>query len=198
MNEEPRFSQLVLASGSAGRAELMRRLGLAFEQIPADIDEDPIDGESPLQLVQRLAREKAAAVAASRPEAAVIGSDQVAVFDGEPASKPETAERARAMLARYSGGEVTFLTAVHVTGPSGFDDDLFVDTTVVSFRSLGSEEIARYVALDQPLDCAGCFRIESLGPALFRQVTSTDPTALQGLPLIFLSRALRRRGAALP
>ncbi len=175
----------------------MRRLGLDFEQSPADIDERARAGETPVALAQRLAREKACVVAERYPDAIVIGSDQVAVFEGEATGKPGTAESARAHLARFSGGTVTFLTAVCVIGPGG-EKDRFLDETEVAFRELGEDEIARYVAADDPVQCAGSFKVESLGPTLFRFVRSDDPTALQGLPLIRLATALRRLGLALP
>lgn len=198
MNEEPRNSALILASGSAARRELLARLRLPFEVIPADIDESPAEGESPAALVERLARGKAAAVAALHPGAAVIGSDQVAVFDGIATSKPGSVERARADLERFSGQEVTFLTGVSVQRKASGSDHWFMDRTVVRFRDLGSDEIARYVAADDPLACAGAFKIESLGPALFREVRTTDPTGLPGLPLIGLCRCLRAMGFELP
>lgn len=198
MSDKPRYSSLILASGSAPRAELLARLNLPFERVPADIDESPLPGESPVDLVERLSRGKAAAVARSHPDALVIGSDQVAVFDGEATSKPGTVERARERLRRFSGHSVTFLTGVAVQDARGHCDDYFLDTTTVDFRDLEHDEIERYIAADDPLQCAGVFKVESLGPVLFRAVRSEDPTALPGLPLIGLARVLRRHGFALP
>jgi len=197
-SRNPAPSSLVLASGSASRKALLARLGLPFDTDPADIDETPKPGESPRDLVERLARAKAETVAARHPDALVIGSDQVAVHDGEATSKPGTAARARTMLQRYSGGEVTFLTAVCLVRRRTDCVDAFMDETVVAFRTLGAEEIARYVAEDDPRQCAGCFKIEALGPTLFRGVRSTDPTALPGLPLIRLAEGLRAQGMRLP
>lgn len=198
MNEEPRDLPLILASGSAARRALLERLGLPFEIISADIDENPLDGETPESLVMRLARNKASAVALDNPDAIVIGSDQVAAFNGEATSKPGSAERAREYLARFSGQRITFLTGVCVQWRAKAEEHHFTDHTVVQFRDLSNAEIERYVALDDPLACAGAFKVESLGPTLFTEVLSKDPTGLPGLPLIGLSRCLRELGFALP
>ncbi len=198
MNEEPRNYPLILASGSTARRALLARLGIPFEVIPADIDEAAMAGEAPEALVTRLARGKAALIAAAHPHAVVIGSDQVAVFNGEAGSKPGTAAQARADLNRFSGQQITFLTGVNVQCPAMNTEHAFVDRTDVVFRTLSNAEIERYVALDDPLACAGSFKIESLGPSLFDEVRSADPTALPGLPLIGLCRCLREVGFALP
>lgn len=198
MNEEPRNFPLILASGSTARRELLSRLGLPFDAIPADIDEDALNGETPVELVERLARSKAALVADANPGSVVIGSDQVAVFNGKASSKPGSASRARAYLARFSGQQITFLTGVSVQcRESGFDQ-WFIDRTEVQFRTLDEDEIRRYIALDEPLACAGSFKIEAMGPVLFEEVRSSDPTGLPGLPLIGLSRCLRDVGYVLP
>lgn len=198
MTDKPTFSSLVLASGSAPRRDLLARLGLPFSIDPADIDERPRPGERPADLVERLSIGKARAVAARRPGALVIGSDQAAVFGGVALGKPGTAARAREQLARFSDREVTFLTGVCVHDASTGNERYRLDTTRVRFRPLRREEIARYVAKDAPLQCAGAFKVESLGPSLFESVRSEDPTALQGLPLIQLSKLLREAGCALP
>lgn len=198
MTDKPTFSRIVLASGSAARRELLDRLGISFLVDPADIDETPGPGEAPAALVERLARSKARAVAERRPGALIIGSDQLAVFEGVSLGKPGTAERARQQLARFSGREVTFLTGVCVLDTSRVEEQYALDTTTVRFRALGEEEIARYVAQDRPLACAGAFKVESLGPSLFESVHSEDPTGLQGLPLIRLSALLRKAGCTLP
>lgn len=198
MTDKPRNFDLILASGSTARVELLGRLGLPFERIPADIDETPLAGETPVVLVERLSREKAAAVAARRPGALVIGSDQAAVFEGEILGKPGTAERARAQLRRFSGREVVFLTGVSLRGLDAGIDDYVLDETTVRFRDLDDDEIDRYVAREDPVHCAGAFKVEALGPVLFEEVRSSDPTGLVGLPLIALARLLRRQGLALP
>lgn len=195
---EPRFSGIILASQSPSREALLRRLGLPFRQVPAHIDETPRPGEPPLELAQRLARSKADAIAREHPDSLVIGSDQVPVFEGEPLGKPGTRERGRRQLQRFSGNEVVFFTAVTVqVREAGFEES-FVDTTTVRFRSLDAAEIDRYLEADDPLQCAGSFKVESLGPSLFEWVRSEDPTALPGLPLIRLTHLLRRAGCTLP
>ncbi len=198
MTAKPIICDLVLASGSAIRAELLGRLGLPFVQDSADIDETPMTSESPRDLAERLAREKALAVTSRHPGACVIGSDQVAVFHGEPTGKPGTAARARAALERFSGGEVTFVTGVRVLCPERDFDAGFIDTTVVKFRHLDAGEIERYVDRDDPTMCAGSFKVESLGPSLFEWVRSEDPTGLPGLPLIRLAALLREAGYVVP
>lgn len=198
MSIEPRFSGIILASQSPIRAELLQRLGLPFTQVPAHIDESPHPGESPRDLSRRLAHGKAAAIGALHPDALVIGSDQVPVFEEIPLGKPGTLERGREQLIRFSGEEVRFYTAVSVQGPGAGFEGSFVDTTDVRFRALRTDEIDRYLAADDPLQCAGSFRVESLGPTLFEWVRSDDPTALPGLPLIRLSHLLREAGCTLP
>lgn len=192
---------LILASTSAYRRALLERLGLPFAVARPDVDETPQPGESPQTLAVRLARAKAEAVLAGAEAgggaAWVIGSDQVAELDGEPLGKPGTAERAVAQLGAMSGREVRFLTALCVAGPDGrrFES---LDVTTVRFRSLSTDEIARYVECERPLDCAGSFKSEGLGIALFESIDSRDPTALIGLSLIDTARALRAAGFAVP
>lgn len=189
---------LILASTSRYRRALLARLGLPFECVAPDVDESSLPGESPPALAARLARLKAEAVAARHPAAVVIGSDQVAVRGEEVLGKPGTVGRCREQLRRSSGREVTFLTAVHVIdGPAGASES-HTDVTRVRFRVLSDDEIARYVERDQPLDCAGGFKAESLGIALFERIESADPTGLTGLPLAWLCGALRRAGCQVP
>lgn len=188
---------LVLASASPYRRVLLERLGLPFRQCPADIDETPRRGESPADLVMRLAREKARTVAAAETGAIVIGSDQVAVRGDDILGKPADAEDAMAQLAHSAGRQVEFLTGVCVLAPGRMDDpEEHMDITRVVFRPLDAAEIRRYVERERPLDCAGSFRAEGLGIALFERIDSQDPTGLIGLPLIWLAQALRRLGLA--
>lgn len=198
MPDETVFPQLILASASPYRAELLGRLGLPFEIVTAGVDESPLDHEAPDQLVMRLAQAKAAAVAASHPDAVVIGSDQVAVHHGRILGKPGNKELAIQQLARFSGSVVQFLTSVMVLQPGGRAAGNSVVETRVEFRQLGEEEIHRYIESDRPLDCAGSFKAESLGPALFRSMFSQDPTAIIGLPLIETCRLLRIAGFQVP
>ena len=185
---------LILASTSPYRADLLGRLGLDFGILAPGVDESPRAGEAPRARALRLARAKAKAVAVQRPGSWVIGSDQVADLEGHVLGKPGDAERCRAQLAAESGRVVEFHTAVvllrHETRPE-FEH---VDRTAVRFRRLTADEIARYVELDRPFDCAGGFRSEGLGAALFESMETCDPAALVGLPLIWLAGALRAAG----
>ncbi|TWT20088.1 septum formation inhibitor Maf [Luteimonas marina] len=189
--------RLILASTSRYRAELLARLRLPFDTARPEVAETPLPGEPPASLALRLAAAKAAAVAAEHPEAVVIGSDQVASCDGRVLGKPGAREAAIAQLQAMSGSDVVFLTAVAVAGP-GAAIEHALDTTTVRFRPLADDTIARYVDAETPLDCAGSFKCEGLGIALFEAIDSRDPTALVGLPLIATARLLRARGFALP
>lgn len=190
--------RLVLASTSAYRRELLERLGLPFTVAAPHVDETPLPGELPVDLVSRLARAKAEAVAARQMASLVIGSDQLAVCGDEVLGKPGSGERAVAQLQRLSGRHVTFYTAVHVRNSATGAHDGHLDVTRVQFRTLSDDEIERYVARDKPYHCAGGFKVESLGISLFKRVESQDPTALIGLPLIWLADALRRHGFKVP
>ena len=187
---------LILASTSRYRRELLERLRLPFQVAQPQVDETPQSGESPVALAQRLALAKAQAVAEQWPEAWVIGSDQVAALGAQPLGKPGTPDRAMAQLGAMSGREIQFHTALALV--RGGTVLQAMDTTRVSFRNLQPEEINRYVAAELPLDCAGSFKCEGLGIALFDSIESRDPTALVGLPLIALSRLLREAGFTLP
>jgi len=191
-------SALVLASGSVHRRQLLERLGLPFECAPPGVDEAPLAGESPAALATRLARAKALAVARERNDAIVIGSDQVALRGEQVLGKPGDAERCRAQLAASSGCELTFLTAVCVVAAGGAQTFEHIDRTIVQMRVLDHAEIARYVAQDRPWDCAGGFKAESLGVALVSRIETVDPTALTGLPLIWLAGVLRDCGLSVP
>lgn len=189
--------RIVLASGSRYRRAQIAQLGLAVDAIAPDIDESDLPGESPAAAAARLAQAKAAHIAAHHPDALVIGSDQVADLHGQRLGKPGTASRAIAQLRACSGQTVQFHTALCVLAP-GHAPMQHLDRTDVAFRTLQDDEIARYVAREQPLDCAGSFKVEGLGICLFEHVRSEDPSALIGLPLIALARILRTAGTALP
>jgi septum formation protein len=193
----PELPRIVLASTSSYRRQLLERLGLPFEAMPPAVDETRLPGEEAERLCVRLARLKAEAVARQFPDALVIGSDQVAVRDAQILGKPGTEDSCRQQLADSSGRELAFLTAVHVINARHWQDS-HLDRTVVRFRPLTRMEIERYVARERPLDCAGGFKVESLGIALFESVESRDPTALTGLPLIWLAGVLRRAGHEVP
>ncbi len=197
-SSEKSYHPLILASGSRYRAELLGRLGLEFTQVAAAIDESALPGENPADLATRLARAKAGRVARDASAATIIGSDQVATVDGALLGKPNTIEAAHRQLGECSGKRSTFLTAVCVISPSLPEPVEHVDETVVVFRDLTTTDITRYVAREPALDCAGGFKAEALGISLFREITTRDPTALTGLPLIWLAAALRRCGYRLP
>lgn len=191
---EPR---LLLASTSPYRRELLARLRLPFEVRRPDVDETPVPGEAPEALARRLAGLKAAAVAAQAPGAWVIGSDQVAAFGGRLLGKPGDRATAIAQLLAMSGREVRFVTAVALM--RGEEPPLIrTDDTRVRFRTLDPAGIERYVDAERPFDCAGSFKCEGLGIALFDAIETRDPTALVGLPLIATADLLRRAGFALP
>lgn len=183
---------LILASTSPYRRELLARLRLPFEAVASQVDETALPGEAPAALAERLALAKARAVAAQRPGAVVIGSDQVADLDGETIGKPGTHEVATAQLRRMSGREVIFQTAVAVVAP-GLAAIERAEVRV-RFRELSDAAIEAYLKADRPYDCAGSAKVESLGIALLEAVVSDDPTALIGLPLIRTCALLRRAG----
>lgn len=189
-------ADLVLASTSPYRRELLGRLRLPFDTVRPEVDETPLADEAPDALALRLAAAKAAAVLVLRPAARVIGSDQVADFEGVALGKPGNREAAIAQLAAMSGHTVAFHTAVAVATHDAVATAL--DTTLVRFRSLGRDEIERYIDLEQPFDCAGSFKSEGLGISLFDAIESRDPTALVGLPLLHTARLLRESGLRLP
>jgi septum formation protein len=190
--------RLVLASTSPYRRQLLERFGQRFTVAAPEVDESSLPGETPIDLVNRLARAKAEVVARRNPRSIVIGSDQVAVFGREIIGKPGNPERCIEQLKAVSGQRLTFHTAVHVIQSDSGSNDSHLDITTVHFRKLSAEEITRYVARERPVNCAGGFKAEGLGITLFDRIDSQDPTALIGLPLIWLSAALRKAGLALP
>jgi len=189
----PAHPRLILASTSRYRRELLERLRLPFDVVAPDVDETPWAGETPPALARRLALAKAQAVARLHPAAVVIGSDQVADLDGVPVGKPGSHDRATAQLRAMSGRSVVFQTAVAVVGPATSPQEALVAVTV-RFRSLSDAEIDTYLRTEQPYDCAGSAKCETLGIALLDAIESDDPTALVGLPLIRTSAMLRACG----
>ena len=190
----PAQRPLILGSSSRYRRELLERLRLPFTVQSPDLDESALPLEAPAALAQRLALAKAHAVAALHPDAVVIGSDQVADLDGEPIGKPGTHERAVAQLRRMRGRAVVFQTAVavvcHATGYVG----TALAPVTVRFRALTDAEIEHYLRTEEPYDCAGSAKCETLGIALLDAIDSDDPTALVGLPLIRTCALLRAAG----
>ncbi len=186
--------RLYLASTSRYRADLLTRLGVPFAVEAPRVDEARLAGEKPVDLALRLARAKAAAVAVRHPDCWALGADQVAVCAGRVLGKPGDARNCREQLQASSGQVVEFHTAAVLHRLEPRDDREHVDLTIVRFRSLSPSEIARYVELDRPFDCAGGFRSEGLGIALFDAIEASDPAALIGLPLIWVASALRAAG----
>ena len=191
---------LVLASTSPYRRDLLARLGLPFTVAAPTCDEDAIKAEGqPVQaLVARLARLKAASVPPPSARCLIIGSDQAAEIDGEILGKPGTVAAAEAQLARLAGREHRLVTAVAVLDPASGRLGEALDVHHLTLRPLQADEIRRYVAQDRPLDCAGAYRIEGLGISLFEAISGADFTAIVGLPLLALSRLLREAGVPVP
>ncbi|MCC7380285.1 MAG: septum formation protein Maf [Deltaproteobacteria bacterium] len=189
---------LVLASTSAYRRAQLDRLGVPYVAAAHQADESVTPERASLDEVARfLARAKAESLAARFPEAWIIGSDQLVDLDGERLGKPGSVAAAEAQLARLAGRAHRLLTAVALRAPSG-TVEVSLDAHVMQMRSIGAEEIRRYVAADQPIDCAGAYKIEARGIALFEAVEGSDHTAIVGLPLIALTTMLRRAGFLVP
>jgi septum formation protein len=190
--------RIVLASTSRYRAELLRRLLDDFEQVAPDVDEQPLPGESPAARAGRLAAAKAAVVSEMRRDAVVIGSDQVAALGETILHKPGSRDKAHEQLCASSGNVVDFHTGLCVFDGRDGQLQTHLDRTRVVFRSLSDVEIRRYLAREHPFDCAGSFKSEGSGIALFERIETEDPTALIGLPLIALARLLRDAGFPVP
>lgn len=193
-------ARLILGSSSVYRKELLSRLGLPFEVMTPDIDETALPGETPSATALRLAQQKAAAIAAKAPGALIIGSDQVATLDGEQIGKPGNHANAMLQLQKMRGREVIFHTALCLfdcrSGISSPQIQLENIQTFVTFRDLPDTELDAYLRIEQPYDCAGSAKNEGLGIAILGKITSSDPTALTGLPLIALTSMLRRANIA--
>lgn len=188
------MSALVLASSSHWRRQLLDRLGLPYVCASPDIDETPRPDESPEALVHRLALSKASRLAQDYPSHLIIGSDQVAVFEGEILGKPGSEAKARETLTRFSGQRVHFLTGLALLDTAQGTHTVCHEQYDVVFRRLSEREITNYVAREQPLDSAGSFRMEGLGITLFDKLEGDDPNTLIGLPLIRLCQMLRDAG----
>jgi len=187
---------LILASTSPYRRALLERLGVPFEVVRPGTSEDPLARETPRDRALRLSGAKAKAVASQRPEAVVIGSDQVASVGSRVLDKPGDADNCRSQLSMLSAQTARFHTGCAVIANG--ERLIHLDTTSVTFRTLTPEEINRYIEREKPFDCAGGFKAEALGITLFDSIESRDPTALVGLPLIWLASALRSVGYTLP
>jgi septum formation protein len=186
--------QLILASTSVYRRQLLERLRMPFTVVASDVDEAALPNESSKQLACRLALAKAQAVASLHPNSVVIGSDQVADLNGEALGKPETHARAVAQLQRMRGQTVIFQTAVAVVcQATGFAETELAQVKV-QFKPLTDAQIERYLLTEQPYDCAGSAKSEGLGITLLTHIDNDDPTALVGLPLIRTCRLLEAAG----
>jgi septum formation protein len=190
--------ELILASTSRYRRDLLERLGIPFRAVAPACDEEALKDLAlkPRALAEKLALAKAESLLPAHPEAAIIGGDQLAELDGRVLGKPGTAEAARAQLAAMAGKEHRLITAIVVH--HGGIPYRFTDIAVLRMRPLAPEQIARYVERDQPLDCAGSYKLERAGIALFERIESADHTAITGLPLMTLARILEQVGFTIP
>lgn len=186
------MSNIILASTSPYRRALLEKLGLAFECAAPGVDETPQPGEAPRHLVLRLAQAKAQSLADRYPNHLIIGSDQVCVLDGEIAGKPLTEEKAFQQLMKARGNIITFYTGLALYNSATGHLQTECEPFDVHFRRLSEQEITDYLRKERPLNCAGSFKSEELGIALFDRLEGRDPNTLVGLPLIALCQMLRR------
>lgn len=189
------MTSLVLASTSPYRKALLEKLGIPFVTGSPDIDETPEPGEQPQALVIRLAREKALALASAHPDSLIIGSDQVCVLDGEITGKPHHYDAAFAQLRKASGQCITFYTGLCLYNSATGQDHTLCEPYFVHFRTLDDDEIRAYLLTETPYQCAGSFKSEGLGIALFKKLQGDDPNTLVGLPLIRLTQLLIQAGS---
>lgn len=187
---------IVLASSSVYRRELLQRLQLSFEWASPAIDETPQPLETPVALAERLACAKAAALAQRYPRHLIIGSDQVASLDGAPLGKPGDFANASKQLQACSGRRVEFTTGLCLLDSSNRSQQSLVESFSVVFRDLSKAQIESYLRREQPFDCAGSFKVEGLGIALFERLEGDDPNSLIGLPLIRLVSLLEQAGVS--
>jgi septum formation protein len=186
--------KLILASSSPYRRELLERLKIPFEVIAPEVDEAPLPGETPSALVERLSVEKARKIADGRPGTLVIGSDQVAVYNGEIVGKPHSHDKAVQQLRSASGRAVTLYTGLALFNADNQRVQIEVIPYRVTFRTLTDAQIESYLRKEQPYSCAGSVRSEGLGIALLERFEGDDPNTLIGLPLIRLVRMLENEG----
>lgn len=195
--ENSAANEVVLASSSPYRRQLLARILSRFECERSEADETPLAGEAPAALALRLARCKAEAVAARHPQATVIGSDQVAVLEGRLCGKPGSRDAAVEQLLAARGLPMRFLTSVCVLHGPGSEERVHTDITEVRFRQFDRALAERCVDHDRSWDCAGGFKVEGAGVMLFERIDSQDPTGLVGLPLIWLAGTLEDLGVPL-
>ncbi len=187
-------TRIVLASTSPFRRQLLEKLGISFETASPDIDESRHEGENPVDLVERLAEEKAKAVAEAYPDALIIGSDQVACLDDQVLGKPGNFDKAFEQLSQASGKRVTFNTGLCLLNSRTGNSQVVCEPFHVQFRRLSGDQIKNYLDREQPFNCAGSFKSEALGIALFEKLEGDDPNGLIGLPLIRLIAMLENEG----
>ncbi len=188
-------TKLVLASSSPYRRQLLQKLGMDFICASPDIDETPDKHETPEQLVLRLAKQKATALATTFPQHLIIGSDQIATLNNQIIGKPHTHEAAVEQLTAFSGKKVEFLTSLCLHNSKTHQSQLTMDKYIIKFRHLTGAQIENYLRREQPYDCAGSFKSEGLGICLFEGMEGEDPNTLVGLPLIQLVNMLINEGA---
>lgn len=198
MMDSSKSPQIVLASTSPFRREILGKLGITFDTAAPDIDETALVNESPASLVARLAEQKARAVATDFPNALIIGSDQVACLDDEIMGKPGDRENAISQLRKASGQTVTFYTGLCLLNSRSGESQVSCELFRVHFRDLSDLQITRYIDREQPFNCAGSFKSENLGITLFSRLEGDDPNTLIGLPLIRLVDMLEQQGVHLP
>lgn len=186
--------KLLLASSSPFRRQVLSKLQIPFQSDSPDIDETALSGEQPAEYVERLAIEKAKALAEKFNDHWIVGSDQCSVVNGEICGKPHTCENAERQLQRSSGQTVHFYTGLCLLNAKTGDYQSMVEPFSVCFRDLSDDEIRRYIALEQPLNCAGSFKVEGLGINLFKKLEGRDENSLIGLPLIGLLELMRSAG----
>ena len=196
--QNPSAPEVLLASSSPYRRGLLDRFLAEFEAVSPDVDESNTRGLGPGELARHLARAKAEAVSASSRNALIIGADQLAVLEGHVLGKPGSHQKAVEQLLAASGKSVTFLTAVCMLDPVTRKRYEHTDETVVHFREFDRRLAEAYLRLDEPYDCAGSFKLEGAGFLLFESVKTDDPTALIGLPMIWISDRLLELGYLLP
>ena len=196
--QNPSAPDILLASSSPYRRSLLDRFLAEFEAVSPDVDESNNEGLEPAELARHLARAKAEAVSASSRDALIIGADQLAVLDGHVLGKPGSHQKAVEQLLAASGKSVRFLTAVCILDPVTRKRYEHTDETLVHFREFDRRLAEAYLRLDEPYDCAGSFKLEGAGFLLFESVRSDDPTALVGLPMIWISDRLLELGYLLP
>jgi len=186
------MDRLILASTSKYRQQLLKRLAIPFDSFAPNIDESSLINESPLDLVKRLSLSKAHIISINYPNSFVLGSDQIATYNNLIIGKPNNRKNAIKQLSQFSTNKVLFHTSVSLTNQSTKFSETQVSTVAVKFRPLSIKQIENYIDFDKPYDCAGSFKVESLGISLFESVENNDPTSLEGLPLITVMNLLNK------